>query len=87
MKCGKWIKVEQDLEGRFAATWMDLEIIVLSEVSQKEKDKCHMRERRNKPRHLWSINLRQRTEEYKNGNKTVFSASDAGKTGQVHVNQ
>ena len=26
----------------FAATWMDLEIIVLSEVSQREKDKYHM---------------------------------------------
>ena len=26
----------------FAATWMDLEIIKLSEVSQKEKDKCQM---------------------------------------------
>ena len=26
----------------FAASWMDLEIIILSEVSQKEKDKCHM---------------------------------------------
>ena len=26
----------------FAATWMDLEIIVLSEVSQPEKDKHHM---------------------------------------------
>ena len=26
----------------FAATWMDLEIIILSKVSQKEKDKCHM---------------------------------------------
>ena len=26
----------------FAATWMDLEIIVLSEVSQKEKDKYHI---------------------------------------------
>ena len=26
----------------FAATWMDLEIIVLSEVSQTEKDKNHM---------------------------------------------
>ena len=25
----------------FAATWMNLEIIVLNEVSQKEKDKYH----------------------------------------------
>ena len=25
-----------------AATWIDLEIIILSEVSQKEKDKYHM---------------------------------------------
>ena len=26
----------------FAATWMDLEIIILGEVSQTEKDKDHM---------------------------------------------
>ena len=26
----------------FAATWMNLEIIILSEVSQEEKDKYHM---------------------------------------------
>ena len=26
----------------FAATWMDLEIILLNEVSQTEKDKYHM---------------------------------------------
>ena len=26
----------------FAATWMDLEMIILSEVSQKEKDRYHM---------------------------------------------
>ena len=26
----------------FAATWMDLEISMLSEVSQTEKDKYHM---------------------------------------------
>ena len=25
-----------------AATWMDLEMIILNEVSQKEKDKYHM---------------------------------------------
>ena len=27
----------------FAATWMQLEILILSEVNQKEKDKYHMR--------------------------------------------
>ena len=26
----------------FAATWMDLDIIILSEASQKKKDKYHM---------------------------------------------
>ena len=26
----------------FAATWMDLEIIILSKMSQAEKDKYHM---------------------------------------------
>ena len=26
----------------FVATWMDLQSILLSEVSQKEKDKCYM---------------------------------------------
>ena len=26
----------------FAATWMELEMTILSEVSQKEKDKYHM---------------------------------------------
>ena len=26
----------------FAATWMDLEMIILSEVSQKEKDKYYV---------------------------------------------
>ena len=26
----------------FAATWMDLEVVILSEVSQTQKDKYHM---------------------------------------------
>ena len=29
--------------------WMELEIIILSEVGQKEKDKCHM------ILHLWNL--------------------------------
>ena len=52
---GKWIKtmwyiytmeyysaIKKNEIMPFAATWMDLEIIRLSEVSQKEKDKYHM---------------------------------------------
>ena len=51
----EWIKKMQDIYTMeyysaikkkeimsFAATWMDLEIIILSEVSQAEKDKYHM---------------------------------------------
>ena len=33
----------------FAATWMELETLILSEVSQKEKDKYHMIS------HIWNI--------------------------------
>ena len=33
----------------FAATWIHLEIIICSEVSQKEKDKCHMIP------HMWNL--------------------------------
>ena len=33
----------------FAVTWMDLEMIILSEVSQKEKDKYHMIS------HMWNV--------------------------------
>ena len=33
----------------FAATWMQLEIIILNGVSQKEKDKCHMIS------HMWNL--------------------------------
>ena len=33
----------------FAATWMELETVILSEVSQKEKDKYHM------IAHIWNL--------------------------------
>ena len=44
----EWIKTEYNSVIKkneimlFAATWMHLEIIILSEVSQTEKDKYHM---------------------------------------------
>ena len=34
--------LKNSLRMPFAAPWMDLEIIILSEVSQKEKGKFHM---------------------------------------------
>ena len=33
----------------FAATWMELETLILSEISQKEKDKYHMIS------HIWNL--------------------------------
>ena len=34
--------IKRNKIGSFVETWMDLEIIILSEVSQTEKDKYHM---------------------------------------------
>ena len=33
----------------FAATWMELETLILSEISQKKKYKCHMIS------HIWNL--------------------------------
>ena len=40
MECYSTIKKDEIMP--FAATWMDVEIITLSEVTQKEKDEYHM---------------------------------------------
>ena len=37
----EWLKKKNEIKP-FAATWRDLEIIILNKVSQKEKDKYHM---------------------------------------------
>ena len=34
--------IKRNVIGSFVETWMDLETVIQSEVSQKEKDKCHM---------------------------------------------
>ena len=41
----------------FAATWVDLETIVLSEVSQKEKNKCQSTAQRNLSMKHFYVNL------------------------------
>ena len=38
----QWTVIKENEIKSFAGTWMDLEIIILSEVSQKKKDKYHM---------------------------------------------
>ena len=39
---GCYLAIKKNEIMPFAATWMQLEMIILSEVSQKEKDKYHM---------------------------------------------
>ena len=39
---GKLLSHEENEIIPFAATWMDLKIIILSEANQKEKDKYHI---------------------------------------------
>ena len=38
----RWLTVKKDKIMPFVATWIQLEIIILSEVRQKEKGKYHM---------------------------------------------
>jgi len=39
---GYYLAIKKNKIMPFAAPWMELETLILSEVSQKEKDTCHM---------------------------------------------
>ena len=59
-------------------------------VAQKQKCIRSMeqdRKPRNKSTHVWSINLRQRRQEYTMEKRQVSSISGAGKSGQLHVKE
>ena len=45
------------------------------------------RELREKPMHLWSVNLQQKRKEYTTGMKTVSLITGDGKTGQLPVKE
>ena len=60
---------------------------VLLVPKQTDRPVEQNREPRNKPRHLWSINLQQRRQEYKMGKRQSLQQVMLGKTGQPQVNQ
>ena len=64
----------------FAATWMELEILILSEVSQKEKDKYHMIS------HIWNLTYStnepfHRKENHGHGEQTCGCQGGGGESG------
>jgi len=61
----------------FAATWIELEILILSEVSQKEKDKYHVIS------HIWNLiygtnELFHRKETYRLGEQSCGRQGGGG---------
>uniref|UniRef100_A0A8D1VNC0 DUF1725 domain-containing protein n=1 Tax=Sus scrofa TaxID=9823 RepID=A0A8D1VNC0_PIG len=47
----------------FAATWMELEILILSEVSQEKKDKYHMIS------HIWNLKYGENEQKQTHGHR------------------
>ena len=58
----------------FSATWVDLEIIIVSEVNQEKKDKYHMLS------HMWNLGtyLQNRYRFTDIENKLVFTKGERG---------
>ena len=54
-----YLAMRRDETLPFATTWMDLEIIILSEISQTKKVENHMIS------HMWDINLKVTNEQDK----------------------
>ena len=72
----------------YATTWMELESIMLREVSQSEKDKCHrisltygIYETKQAKKKEWEINLRNRLLPLKN--KLMVIRGEAGGMGEI----
>ena len=66
----------------FAATWMQLEIIILSEVSQKEKDKYHMVSLMCATYNMTQVNLAARQTRGHREQTCVAKGSEVGRDGE-----
>ena len=62
-RCGIYTQWNTTQIMPFAATWMELETLILSEVRQKEKDKYHKRERQIPYNITYLWNLKYGTDE------------------------
>ena len=77
--------IKKDEIMSFAAIWMDLEIIILSEVSQTEKDKCHMISLIVELKQKWSKRtyLQNRNRLIDLENKLKATGGKGGRKGQI----
>ena len=65
----------------FAAMWMDLEIVLLSEISQKEKDKYHVRGLKCGIQNSTQLNLSTKEKQMQQ-NRLVVGKESHGKVGE-----
>ena len=65
----------------FAATWMELETLILSEVSQKEKDKQHMISLISGIQYTAQMNLSMEKKIYGHGEQTYGFQGGGGGSG------
>ena len=65
----------------FAATWMELETLILSEVSQKETDKYHMLELISRIQYMAQMNLSTEKKQTHVENRLVVAKREGERVG------
>ena len=81
-------KMQQEESDSLTSNYTEPTVIKLYGTSTKTDRSMELdRKPRNKPTHLWSMNLWQRRQEYKLEKKINSSITGAGKTGQLQVKE
>ena len=66
----------------FAATWIDLEMIILSEVSQKEKDRYHLISLRHGIQNMTQTNISIKQKQIHRYRKEIYACQGGGCRGK-----